>query len=163
LLFGSDDAGQEYPLMIETELGAGTAILSAESFGANFNSYMQKCAGHPSMWLARAMTMRNFLQRVILRRVGHRMPATLETKGNVATYWWRGEKGYAAWLINHEYSDPQEVTLRLAMHDREYSTQVLFAKEVREFRQGSNLVIQIVLDPISMAVLVVKPADLERT
>lgn len=157
LLFGSDDAGKEYPLMIETGLGAGTTVLSAESFGASFNSYMQKCAGHPSMWLARAMTMRNFLQRVILRKVGHIMPATVETKGNVATFWWKGEQGYGAWLINHEYSDPQNARLSFAIQNGEISAEVLFGQKVSEFKQGNNVVIEVAVAPSSMAVVIVKP------
>lgn len=157
LLFGGTDTGEEYPLIIETGLGKGTVIFSAESYGATFNSYMQKCAGHPSMWLGRAMMMRNFLQRVILRKVGHRMPATTEAEGNVATFWWKGEQGYAAWLINHEYSDPQKVLLHFPIHNGGSSTQVLFAEEVREVRQGSNTAIEIVVNPMSMAVVIVKP------
>jgi hypothetical protein len=143
--------------MVETKWGEGTAILSAESFGATFNSYMQKCAGHPSMWLTRALTMRNYLQRVILRNVRHRMSASVETKGNVATFWWRGEKGYAAWLVNHEYSEQQNVRLSFANHNGDISTEVLFGQKVTELKQGNNVVIEVMVDPSSMAVVIVKP------
>jgi hypothetical protein len=157
LLFGTDDMGTEYPLMIETKRGEGSAILSAESFGATFNSYLQKCAGHPSIWLTRAMTMRNFLQQVILRRVRHRMPASVETKGNVATFWWKGEEAYAAWLVNHEYSDQQNVRLSFANHNGDITTEVLFGQKVTEFEQDNNVLIEVVVDPSSMAVVIVKP------
>jgi hypothetical protein len=159
LLFGYDSAGKEYPLMIEAELDAGTAILSTESFGATFNSYMQKCAGHPSMWLGRALTMRNFVQQVIWRRVGGRMPALVEARGNVATFWWKGENGRVAWLINHEYSDAQTVRLSFADHKGSVSTQVLFSPEVKEYRDRGNRVVEVVVDPASMAAVIVKAVD----
>jgi hypothetical protein len=156
VLSGSDDAGRDYPLVVETQLGDGTAILSAESFGATFNSYMQKCAGHPSMWLARAMTLRNFLQEVILRKVGGKMPATVATTGNVATFWWKGDAGQAAWLVNHEYSDRQRVRLNFAARGEQVSTEVLYADKIRESRHGSSLAIEVEVEPSSMAVVIVK-------
>jgi hypothetical protein len=156
LLSGSDNGGREYPLVVETELGAGTGIFSAEAFGATFNSYMQKCAGHASIWLARAMALRNFLQQVVLRTVGQRLPATVETRGNVATFWWKGDAGRAAWLVNHEYSDRQTVLLRLAPPGEEVYTQVLFAEKVRESRQGDTISIEVEVEPSSIAVVIAK-------
>jgi hypothetical protein len=156
LLLGRDETGREYPLMIETQAGEGTAIFSAESFGATFNSYMQKCAGHPSIWLGRAMAMRNFFQKAILPKVATHMRATAETGGNVATFWWRGEGGYGAWVINHEYSQAQNVVLRLPKEDGKFSTEVLFAPKVRELDCGDRLEIEVSVEPSSMAVVIVK-------
>ncbi len=156
LLLGRDETGREYPLMIETQTGEGTAILSAESFGATFNSYMQKCAGHPSVWLGRAMAMRNFFQKAILPKVATRMLATAETRGNVATFWWQGQGGYGAWLINHEYSQPQQVVLRLPKENGNCSAEVLFAPKVTERDCGDAFEVEVAVAPSSMAVVVVK-------
>ena len=158
VLSGSDAAGKDYPLVVEVQLGDGTAIMSAESFGATFNSYLQKCAGHPSIWLARAMTLRNFLQEVVYRKVGGKMPATVATTGNVATFWWKGDAAQAAWLVNHEYSERQHVLLNFADRGEQVSTEVLYADKMRESRKGRSLAIEVEVEPSSMAVVIVKHA-----
>ena len=85
------------------------------------------------------------------------MPASVETEGNVATFWWREEKGYAAWLVNHEYSEQQTVRLTFADHNGDISTEVLFGHKVTELKQGNTILIEVIVDPSSMAVVIVKP------
>jgi hypothetical protein len=133
-------------------------VLSAESFGANFNAYMQKCAGHPSMWLARAMNLRDFFQNAVLKKVEPRLPATMRARGNVAAYWWQSQGGLAAWVINHEYSERETVRLELHVPGDQARVEVYFGKTVCEARMADRLVMDVDVAPASMAVVIVKTA-----
>jgi hypothetical protein len=156
LLYGTDDQGNDYPLIVEGRLEAGTIILSSESFGASFNSYMQKCAGHPSIWMSRAMQLRDFLRGVVSAHCHDSLPANVETEGNVATFWWRAKAGLAAWIINHEYSDPQIVRLSFPNPPGRYSIEVFQGKRLRESRGNEKITIELKVAPCAMAAVVLK-------
>lgn len=153
LLFGQDAQRNKYPVMVQKGYGNGAAILCSESLGANFNSYLQKCAGHPSIWLTRAMLMRDFLRGVILNHVQPAMPATVETKGNVAAYFKKGEQGYAVYLVNHEYTEPQQVKVTLSPKFNDHSVDVLFDEGFGSSWRADGQVIEVKIQPTSVAVV----------
>ena len=156
LLSGLDDEGQLYPLIIATRHGQGTAILSAESFGANFNSYMQKCAGHPSMWLARAMNLRDFFRSAVLDELEPRLPGMMQATGNVAAYWWQSEDGLAAWVINHEYSECQTVQLDIKHPGQGAVAEVYFGRLAGQSKRAGRLMVEVEVAPASMTAVIVK-------
>jgi len=156
LLKGVDDDGNEYPIMVETPLSQGTTILSAESIGAAFNSYMVKCAGHPSIWMSRAMELRDFLRANILRTCGSALQCTAETDGNVATYWWKNDDGYVALAVNHEYSEARTCTFELPEGGRDQSIRVYGAKEVCQSCRERGVSATVSIEPASAAVIVSK-------
>ena len=157
LLTGLDDDGKEYPVLVETSSGKGTTILSAESIGTAFNSYMIKCAGHPSIWMSRAMKLRDFWRSLLVGGCGSALRVMAEAEGNVATYWWTVGGGYAALVINHEYSETRSCRLRFMAVPQNCSVEVHGAKDICQPPGDQALVMEISIEPASAAVVVVKP------
>ena len=157
LLTGLDDDGNEYPVLVETALGEGTTILSAESIGTAFNSYMIKCAGHPSIWMSRAMKLRDFLREIVVGRCGAALPVTAEAEGNVATYWWTVDGGYVALVVNHEYSETRSCRLSFMAVPQNCSVEVHGAKDIRQLSADQATAMEISIGPASAVVVAVKP------
>jgi hypothetical protein len=108
------------------------------------------------MWLARAMNLRDFFQSLVLRKVETRLPATVLATGNVATYWWQSEEGLAAWVINHEYSEFQNVRLNFKFPADGVQAEVYFGRLINEEKTSDHLSIEVEVAPASMASVILK-------
>ena len=103
------------------------------------------------------MKLRDLLREIVVGRCGAALQVMAEAEGNVATYWWTVDDGYAALVINHECSETRSCRLSFTAVPQNCSVEVHGARDMRQLPADQAIVMEISIGQASAAVVAVKP------